>query len=335
MPHDYPLLFALDGSQTYASRVAHRLGCELSNLEERNFEDGEHKTRPLEPVCGRQAIVFQALYADAEQSVNDKLCRLLFFCAALKDAGARRVQVIAPYLCYARKERRTKAQDPIISRYVASLLETCGVDHLLALEVHNVAAFDNAFRIPTRHLDSAELFATYFAGLNLNGEIVAVSPDSGGSKRAELFRCALARRVGRPVGSAYMEKFRSNDVVSGTLLVGEVGDKTVIIFDDLISTGETLLRAGEACQAAGAKRIIAAATHGLFCGGAPLLDNALFERIVISDSVPPWRLDPLLVAQRLQILDSSAHVAALLAREFGFANLEQHTHAPELSTWRA
>ena len=327
MPHNYPLLFALDGSQAYASRVAHRLGCELSELEERNFEDGEHKTRPLEQVCGRQAIVFQALYADAEQSVNDKLCRLLFFCAALKDAGARRVQVIAPYLCYARKERRTKAQDPIISRYVASLLETCGVDHLLALEVHNVAAFDNAFRIPTHHLDSAELFASHFSGLNLKGEITVVAPDSGGTKRAELFRCALARRMGRPVGNAYMEKFRSNDALTGALLVGDVQDKIVIIFDDLISTGETLMRAGEACRAAGAKQIFAAATHGLFCGSTPLLDSALFERIVVSDSVPPWRLDPLLVVQRLQILDSSAYVAALLVREFGFANLEQHTCA--------
>lgn len=327
MPHDYPLLFALDGSQAYANRVAQRLGCELSDLEERNFEDGEHKTRALEQVGGRHSVVFQALYSDAQQSVNDKLCRLLFFCAALKDAGARRVQVIAPYLCYARKEHRSKAQDPVISRYVASLLEASGVDQLVAFEVHNVAAFDNAFRIPTRHLDSAELFAGYFAGLNLAGEIVAVSPDSGGCKRAELFRCALARRIGRPVGSAYMEKFRSNDVITGTLLVGDVQDKVAIIIDDLISTGETLLRAGQACQDSGARRIFAAATHGLFCRGAALLDSPLFERLVVSDSVQPWRLEPLRVAQRLQVLDSSAHVAALLAREFGFANLEQHACA--------
>ncbi len=316
MASEFPLLFALNGSQAYAERVAQRLGCRLAAHEERAFEDGEHKSRPLQPVNGRQAVVFHALYGDAGQTVNDKLCRLLFFCGALKDAGARRVHVVAPYLCYARKERRTQPQDPIISRYVAALFEASGVDRLLALEVHNLAAFDNAFRIPTQHLPSAELFAEHFAALAGTAELVAVSPDAGGAKRAEQFRQALERRSGRPVGSAYMEKYRANDVVSGALLVGEVRGKTAVIVDDLISTGGTLLRAGQACRDAGATRIFAAAAHGLFTGGSELLDSPLFERIVICDSVPPFRLDPPLAARRLDILDSSAAVAALLAEEY-------------------
>lgn len=322
MATDFPLLFALHGSQDYAQRVAQRLGCALAAHEERTFEDGEHKSRPLEPVNGRQVVVFHALYGDAGQTVNDKLCRLLFFCGALKDAGARRVQVVTPYLCYARKERRTQPQDPIISRYVAALFEASGVDRLLALEVHNLAAFDNAFRIPTQHLPSAELFADYFAGLEGEAELVAVSPDAGGAKRAEQFRQALERRSGRPVGSAYMEKYRSNDVVTGALLVGEVRGRTAIIVDDLISSGATLLRAGQACQAGGATRIFAAAAHGLFSGGGERLDNPLFERIVICDSVPPFRLDPDLLARRFDILDSTAAVAALLAEEYHL-NLEE------------
>ena len=128
MPTELPLLFALHGSEDYASRVARHLGLELAAHEEREFEDGEHKSRALTPVEGRKAVVFHALHGDDRQSANDKLCRLLFFCAALKDAGARRVQVVAPYLCYARKDRRTKFQDPIITRYVAGLFEQCGVD---------------------------------------------------------------------------------------------------------------------------------------------------------------------------------------------------------------
>lgn len=204
--------------------------------------------------------------------------------------------MVAPYLCYARKERRTQPQDPIISRYVAALFEVSGVERLLALEVHNLAAFDNAFRIPTQHLPSAELFAAHFAALVGDAELVAVSPDAGGAKRAEQFRQALERRSGRLVGSAYMEKYRANDVVSGALLVGEGRGKTAVIVDDLISTGGTLLRAGQACQAAGATRIFAAAAHGLFTGGSELLDSPLFERIVICDSVPPFRLEPALAA---------------------------------------
>lgn len=310
-----PLLFALQGTQDYAARVAHHLGLELAAHEEREFEDGEHKSRALAPVIGREVVVFHALYGDGERSANDKLCRLLFFCGALKDAGARHVHVVAPYLCYARKERRTQFQDPVITHYVARLFEACSVDRLTALEVHNLAAFDNAFRIPTRHVESADLFAQHFAGLAGEAELVAVSPDAGGAKRAEQFRRALEQRIRRAVGSAYMEKYRSNDVVTGGMLIGQVKGRVAIIVDDLISTGGTLLRAGEACHKAGARQIYAAAAHGLFTGGTELLASPLFERIVLTDSVPPFRLAPDLHC-RLDILDSTEHLATLLAEEY-------------------
>lgn len=316
MPTELPLLFALHGSEDYAARVAQHLGLPLAAHEEREFEDGEHKSRALETVEGRQAVVFHGLHGDDRHSANDKLCRLLFFCAALKDAGARRVQVVAPYLCYARKDRRTKFQDPIITRYVAGLIESCGVDRLTTLEVHNVAAFDNAFRIPSRNLEAAALFAAHFAARLGAAEVVAVSPDAGGAKRAEQFRQELEARIGRPVGSAFMEKYRSDDRISGSLLVGEVRGKVAIVVDDLISTGGTLLRAGQACQAAGATRLFAAAAHGLFTGGTELLDSPVFERVVLCDSVPPFRLPAELAAQRLEILDSTADLAALLAADY-------------------
>lgn len=311
-----PLLFALHGCEGYAARVARHMNLELAEHEERLFEDGEHKTRALTSVEGRRVIVFHSLYGDAERSVNDKLCRLLFFCGALKDAGARDVQVVAPYLCYARKERRTQYQDPIITRYVAALFEACRVDRLTTLEAHNSAAFDNAFRIPTRHLASAELFAEHFAALPGDLELVAVSPDAGGAKRAEAFRRALQQRTGRPVASAFMEKYRSNDVLSGALLVGEVRDRLAIIVDDLISTGGTLLRAGQACRDAGARSVYAAAAHGLFTGGSELLESPVFERIVIADTVPPFRIDTALASRRLEILDTTAMLASVLRAEY-------------------
>ncbi|MBK3869275.1 ribose-phosphate diphosphokinase [Pseudomonas stutzeri] len=311
-----PLLFALHGSRNYADSVARHMGLGLAELEERDFEDGEHKTRALTSVEGRNVIVFHALYGDDEHSVNDKLCRLLFFCGALKDAGARHIQVVAPYLCYARKERRTQFQDPIITRYVAALLEGCHVERLTTLEVHNLAAFDNAFRIPTRHIETAELFAGHFARLQGDAQLVAVSPDAGGAKRAELFRRALELHTGRSVTSAYMEKYRSNDIVTGGMLVGDVRGRVAVIIDDLISTGGTLLRAGQACRDAGALAVHAAAAHGLFTGGPEILENPVFDELVITDTVPPFRLDPGLVARRLTILDSTAMVAAALATEY-------------------
>lgn len=104
--------------------MAQRLGCPLARHEERDYEDGEHKCRPLDPVNGREVVVFHALYGDGGQSANDKLCRLLFFCGALKDAGARHIQVVTPYLCYGRKDRRSQPQDPTITRYVANFLKS-------------------------------------------------------------------------------------------------------------------------------------------------------------------------------------------------------------------
>ncbi|MDE2582640.1 MAG: ribose-phosphate pyrophosphokinase [Rhodospirillales bacterium] len=307
-------LFGLGSSRAYAERIAAELNVALAPHEERGFEDAEHKARPLLDVRGHDTFVVHALDGDAGQSPNDKLCRLLFFCGALRDAGAERVSAVVPYLCYARKDRRTKPNDPIITRYVAALFEAIGIDRVIAVEVHNVAAFENAFRRPTVHVDSAPLFARHFASLLGEAPVVAVSPDAGGAKRVEQFRAALEVLTERDVASAYVEKFRSSGVVSGGRLAGDVRGRTAVILDDLISTGTTLARAAAACHAGGAARIFAAAAHGLFIGGAPgLLDCPLIERIAVLDTVPPARLAAEAVAARLHVIASAPTVARRIA----------------------
>jgi hypothetical protein len=90
--------FVLHGTETLGEKIAHALGCSLAALEERSFEDGEHKIRPLETVAGRDVYVVHSLHGGPDESPNDKLCKLLFFIAALKDAGAARVTAVTPYL---------------------------------------------------------------------------------------------------------------------------------------------------------------------------------------------------------------------------------------------
>ena len=302
-------LCALAGSEALGARVAERLQIPLAAHEEREFEDGEHKARPLHTVQGRDVFVLHSLHGDAERSANDRLCRLLFFCGALKDAGAERVTAVTPYLCYARKDRRTKAHDPITTRYVAALFESMRINRVITIEVHNLAAFENAFRCPTVHVEVAPLLAAHIAPL-LGGEpAVAVSPDAGGAKRAEQFRHALEARTGREVGSAYMEKFRSSGILSGGLLVGEVRGRVAVIVDDLISTGSTLVRAATACRAAGATRVFAGAAHGLFMEGAPaLFASPAIDGIAVTDTVPPFRVTEA-AAARLTVLDASDAIA--------------------------
>ena len=151
-------IFALNASRNFGDRVASALNHSLSSHEEREFEDGEHKARPLESVRGEDVYVIQSLHGDPNQSPNDKLCRLLFFLATLRENGAARTTAVVPYLAYARKERQTKARDPVTSRYVAQLFEAMGTDRVVTLEVHNIVAFQNAFRCQTIHLDTRRLF---------------------------------------------------------------------------------------------------------------------------------------------------------------------------------
>ena len=303
-------LFALKATAELGNDVAAALGQPLAAHEERDFEDGEHKTRPLDGVAGCDVFVVQSLHGGPAESASDKLVRLLFFIGALKDAGAARVTALTPYLAYARKDRRTKPNDPVTTRYVAQMFEAVGTDAVVALDVHNPAAFENAFRIRSVALTAAPLFVDYAKRLAEAGDkLSVVSPDPGGVKRAELLRETLESEIGRPVGKGFAEKHRSAGVVSGDMFVGEVEGATVLVIDDLISTGGTLLRAAKAARKAGAKKVIALVTHGLFMPGATqVIADAAIDRFVVTDSVPLFRLD---AAARAKI--DTLQVAPLLA----------------------
>jgi ribose-phosphate pyrophosphokinase len=312
-------LFSLNASRTFAEKVAGALGVELSGHEEREFEDGEHKVRPLVSVRGADVYVVQSLHGSPDQSPNDKLCRLLFFLATMKENGASRVTAVVPYLAYARKDRQTKPRDPVTTRYVAELFEATGVDRVTTLDVHNIVAFQNAFRCQTIQLDTRHLFARRAIALLGDAPAVVVSPDHGGIKRAQLFGETIEKMLGRPVGTAFMEKRRSAGVVSGTLLVGDVADATAFIVDDLISSGGTMARAARACHEGGARKVYACAAHGLFTGeAAGALRGSNLAKTFITDTVPPFRLDEETVADCLEILSAAPlFAAAILALHEG------------------
>ena len=149
------ILFALGSSSEFGATVSRALGVPPAPHEERLFEDGEHKCRPLASVRGRDVFVVQSLYGETGESGNDKLCRLLFFIGALKDAAAARVTALVPYLCYSRKDRKSKPRDPVTTRYVATLFEAVGTDRVVTLDVHNLAAYQNAFRCRCENLEAA------------------------------------------------------------------------------------------------------------------------------------------------------------------------------------
>lgn len=310
-----PVLFAIDASREFGEQIALHLGQQLSPHEEHGFDDGEHKSRPLANVRGRDVFVVHSLHSDATQSANDKLCRLLFFIGALKDASAASVTAVVPYLAYARKDQKSQPRDPVTTRYVARMFEAAGTDRVVTLDVHNLAAFQNAYRCATDHLRADGLFALHFVPLLGGREVVVVSPDAGGIKRAERFRQRLSAALGRPVAAAFAEKHRSGNVLSGELIVGDVQGRCAIILDDLISTGSTIARTVRACRSLGATSVYAAASHGLFVGDAAqlLADDAL-DGIVVTDTVPPFRLGKGKARSKLTVLSTAPLFAEAIRR---------------------
>lgn len=291
-------LTSLSESRDLAAAVARAAGVPLIALEERRFEGGEFKLRPLESVRGRTVFVLQCLAGTDETPLCERLVRLLFLLQGLRDVGATATVALLPYLAFARKDRRTQPRDPVTSRYAAQLLEASGAARVVALDAHNPAAFDNAFRVPTVHLTALPMMADHFthtiaeaadtggAALPRSAGVTIVSPDVGGIKRAQLFREQLAGRTGLAVDLAFIEKRRAKGVVTTGVLAGEVAGRTVIALDDLCATGGTLIRAAEACRLLGAAAVHVAVTHAPLAEGLDaLLAADQISRIVVTDSV--------------------------------------------------
>jgi ribose-phosphate pyrophosphokinase len=308
-------VFAIGASRGFGKQVTAHLGIDLSRHEEREFEDGEHKIRPLVNVRQHDVFVIHSLYSDHDQTVNDKLCRLIFFIGALKDASAARVTAVLPYLAYSRKDRRSQRRDPLTNRYVAQMLESVGTDHVVTLDVHNLAAYQNAFRIPADHLDTVNVFVDYFRQILHAKDVAVLSPDIGGIKRAERFREALQRATERDIPLGFMEKARARGVMTPGRIIGDVDGRSVIILDDMISTGGTLVHAAAACKGLGAEHVTAAATHGVFTSHAGCtLSAPSIDQVVVTDTVRPVRLDPGFVESRLTILPLAGLFAEAIKR---------------------
>jgi ribose-phosphate pyrophosphokinase len=153
------------------------------------------------------------------------------------------------------------------------------------MDIHNPAAFENSFSCPSVNITTFDLFADHFARTARNDVDTIVSPDLGGIKATRLFLEAFAEHSRGVTNFAVMDKKRSEGVVSGTGLIGNIG-KHVLIMDDMIGSGSTMCRAASDCKEAGAESVVVGATHGLFENGAPaLFDHPGIDGIVVSDSV--------------------------------------------------
>ncbi|MDP2830868.1 MAG: ribose-phosphate pyrophosphokinase [Candidatus Omnitrophota bacterium] len=270
-------IFSGNANPELAHNICKDLKVKLQDALVGRFSEGEIRVKINENVRGKDVFIVQPTCPPS----NDNLMELLIMIDALRRASAHRITAVIPYFGYARQDRKDQPRVPITAKLVANLLTVAGASRILTMDLH-AGQIQGFFDIPVDHLFSVGVFVDYFSKMNIK-DLVAVSPDVGSIKMAR----AYAKRVS--AGLAIIDKRRvSPEKAEAIHIMGEVEDKNVIIVDDMIATGSSLIEAVEALKKAKAKTIYAVITHGILSGPAiQRIDECKgLEKLLISDSVP-------------------------------------------------
>lgn len=269
-------LFTGNANPALAEEIACCLGVELGAAKVKSFSDGEIGIVIEESVRGADAFVLQPTCTP----VNDNLMELLILIDALLRASVNRITAVIPYYGYARQERKTRARDPISAKLVANLITAAGADRVVTMDLH-AGAIQGFFDLPVDHLLGIPIFAEYYREKGLKDPVV-VSPDIGGVTRSR----ELAERIGARL--AIVDKRRPAPNVSEIVrIIGEVEGCPVIIVDDMIDTGGTIVQAAEALLKEGAKEVYACCTHPVLSGtAAEKIARSLLKELVVTNTIP-------------------------------------------------
>ena len=295
-------IFAGSASHDLAAKIAESFGTELGDLSLARFKDGELQPNFNESIRGCDVFLIQSTSSPAEN-----LLELLLMIDAAKRASAHYINVVIPYYGYARQDRKDKPRVSIGAKLIADLIFTAGASRVMTMDLH-AAQIQGFFPIPVVHLDSSVIFVPYIQHLELNNLVIA-SPDIGGTKRAREFAGKLNSEI--VICDKHREK--ANEVEE-LRIIGNVEGKNVVIIDDIIDTGNTLIKASEEMLKAGAISVRAFATHPVFSENAiENLDKSPLDEVVVCDTIPLTR-----TGKKITVLS----VSDLFAR--GIHNVYEH-----------
>jgi ribose-phosphate pyrophosphokinase len=264
-------------SRELAEKIAEQAGCEKVPVASRVFPDGESYVRLENSVQGEHVAIVQTTCKP--QDTN--LIQLAFTANAAKRNGAKTITAIIPYLAYARQDRMFLEGENVSIETIAAMLKAAGIQQLLTVNIHNENALTK-FPFPAKTLTAIPLLAQHFLQKGFT-KAFALAPDKGALYIAQQAKIVLNGESGN------LEKQRDRYTGQTTQSAKHlnVKDKTVIIFDDIISTGGTIIGAAKILKKQGATHVFAACVHGLLIGDAEkrILDAGV-EEIVSTDSVP-------------------------------------------------
>jgi len=271
-------IFTGNSNRALVNEIAEKIGIPVGIASVGGFSDGETAVNIGEVVRGSDVFIIQSTC----QPVNDNLMELLVMIDAIKRASAGRITAVIPYFGYARQDRKARARDPISAKLVANLLTTAGADRILTMDLH-APQIQGFFDIPVDHLLGLPIIAEYlkdkFAG---DDDVVIVSPDVGSVTRSR----KVAERLECPL--AIIDKRRPKANVSQVMnIIGDIKNKKVVLVDDLIDTGGTIVNGANALIEAGAKEVYACCTHAVLSGPAiKRIQESSIKEMVVLNTIP-------------------------------------------------
>ena len=275
-------LIAGNSNKNLAESIAHHCGQSLCEVELIKFADNELSCMIKENVRGEDVFIIQSTCNPA----NDNLMELLIIIDACKRASAGRITAVIPYFGYARQDRKPVSRTPITARLVASMLETAGANRIVTMDLH-AGQIQGFFDIPVDDLGAMPLFVndleTHPNRMIIARNGVIVSPDAGGVARAR----KVAKKLQLDIAIIDKRREQANQVASMNV-IGDVNKKKCIIVDDIVDTGNTLIKAAEALKREGAIEVMAYITHGVLSksGGRKMLESEALSNLVITDTIP-------------------------------------------------
>lgn len=283
------LLFSGNSNRPLAREIAEHLGTQLGNIKVGRFADGEINLQIFDHIRGKDVFLIQSTCPP----VNEHLMELLLMISTARRASAKKITAVIPYYGYARQDRKMMSRVPISAADVAKLLETVGVDRVIACDLHcgQIQGFFGP-RVPVDNLESSIVALGHFRTINLVNPVV-ISPDAGGVYRAKKFQSFMMSENVDP-GLAMIIKQRAGpNKIERMDLVGSVDGCDCIIIDDLIDTAGTLCQAAEVLKQNGARKVYAFATHGLLSKDAILkIEKSPLDEVIITNTIPmPGNVD--------------------------------------------